>query len=88
MSTTYRVRPLENGEIIFAAKEIVAGKQKGVRAHLTASKVVERDGQIAAVLRGHSLIFEHEELGIVSEIVGSEADAIARMRDLIDGEVA
>lgn len=82
--SSYITRPLGSREIILAGDETVA--HGGGKPHLSTGTVIECDGQIAAVLRGHTLTFHHEDEGVVSEIVGSVEDAVARMRELIDGE--
>ena len=80
--TKWIIRSIRPGDVIWAGEQAVANTLDDSAEYLLKGKVIECDGQVAGVLRGHSLFFFHDELGLTSEIVGSAEDAVERLKYL------
>jgi hypothetical protein len=78
----YRVRSVRRAEIIYAGDEIIVDNRLKSPIHLRTGSVIERDGMIAAVVRGPTLIYWSDD-GLQRETCADVKAAVARMRELI-----
>lgn len=80
---TFTTRPVRSGDVVWAGDQAVVNTCADAKPHLAQGTIIECDGEVAGVHRGHSLIFFHDDLGITSEIVGGIEDAVERMKWLV-----
>jgi hypothetical protein len=80
--TKYHVRTIRRNETIWMDGEFVADRRIGAPPHLGLGIVIERDGEIAGVLRGPTLMFWPADKPLASEICGGAHDAVLRLREV------